>query len=243
MPPQNESRNWLVKTGRERLRPRMTNPNWLILRRRREIFLGWLQQLELRGPKVLDVGGRIQPYRELIPLPCQYWAIDLRPTVLVSAVANAERLPFADNSFDLVLCTQVIEYAPDPAAVMREIHRVLRPRGVLFLSAPSIFPRDSEQDRWRLFPAALSQLLGGFSEVQIIPECGSAAGMMRTLAVFVHMSARYQAVRSMVSCSLVPLLNLLGSALDRFGAKDGSFTVNYSVQARKGRSAGTGLAP
>jgi SAM-dependent methyltransferase len=211
----------------------MTNPNWLILRKRREIFRAWLRQLQLQSPRVLDVGGRIQPYRELIASPSQYVAIDLRPTVLVSAVAAAERLPFADSSFDLVLCTQVIEYAPDPAAVMSEIYRVLRPQGKLFLSAPSIFPRDSEQDRWRLFPTALNQLLGGFSEVQIVPECGSAAGFMRTLAVFVHMAARYQAVRFLASCSLIPLLNILGAAFDKFGARDGSFTVNYSVQATK----------
>ncbi len=230
---QNENREGLLKAGRQRLRPRITNPNWLILRRRREIFRSWLEQMHLHRPKVLDVGGRIQPYRELIASPGQYWAIDLRPTDLVSAVATAESLPFADNSFDLVLCTQMIEYVPDPAVVMREIHRVLRPRGVLLLSAPSIFPRDSEQDRWRLFPAALNQLLCGFSEVRIVPECGSAAGVMRTLALFVHMSARYQAVRFLVSCSLVPMLNALGAALDRFGARDGSFTVNYSVRARK----------
>lgn len=229
----NEDRDWVVRTGRERLRPRMTDPNWLILRRRREIFQSWLRQLQLRDPKVLDVGGRIQPYRELIASPSQYWAVDLRPTVLVSAVATAERLPFADSSFDLVLCTQMIEYAPDPGAVMKEIHRVLRPQGRLFLSAPSIFPRDSEQDKWRLFPAGLNQLLTGFSDVQIVPECGSGAGFMRTLAVFAHMAARYQAVRFVVSCSLVPFLNVLGAALDRFGARDGSFTVNYSVQATK----------
>ena len=148
-------------------------------------------------------------------------------------MAAAERLPFADNSFDLVLCTQMIEYSPDPAVVMGEMHRVLRPHGTLLLSAPSIFPRDSEQDRWRLFPAALNQLLGAFSEVQIVPEGGSAAGLLRTLAVFVHMAARYRAVRFLMSCSLIPLLNLLGATCDRFGATDGSFTVNYSVQATK----------
>ena len=223
----------VLKTGRERLRPRITNPNWLILRQRREIFWNWLQGLQLQSAQVLDVGGRIQPYRELLPSTCHYCAVDIRPTVLVSAVARAERLPFADNSFDLVLCTQMIEYAPDPALVMQEILRVLRPRGLLFLSAPSIFPRDSEQDRWRLFPPALRQLLSGFSEFEIVPEGGSGVGFMRTLAVYIHMAARYEALRAAVSLSLVPLLNAMGAALGRFGARDGSFTVNYSVRAMK----------
>jgi SAM-dependent methyltransferase len=228
-----ESHAALLQAGRERLRPRITNPNWLILRRRPEIFRGWLQQLQLQAPAVLDVGGRIQPYRELIASPRQYWAIDLRPTALVSAVATAEQLPFADNTFDLVLCTQMIEYAPDPAAVMEEMHRVLRPKGRLFLSAPSIFPRDSEHDRWRFFPTALRQLLCGFSAVQIVPECGSAAGFIRTVAVFLYMAARYQAARFLLGCSVIPLLNILGAGCDRFGVRDGSFTVNYSVQATK----------
>src|SRR5206468_12905738 len=79
----------LVQAGKQRLYPRITNPNWLVLRRRRMIFRAWLQRLSLQGPRVLDVGGRIQPYRELIAVPCEYWAIDLWPTLLVSAVANA----------------------------------------------------------------------------------------------------------------------------------------------------------
>ena len=229
-----ENLDFVLKAGKQRLYPRTTNPNWLILRRRREIFRSWLQRLQLQNPKVLDVGGRIQTYRELVALPHQYWSIDLCPTALVSAVANAERLPFADNSFDLVFCTQMIEYAVDPAIVAQEIHRVLRPNGVLLLSAPSIFPRDSEHDRWRFWPAALKDLLGGFSDAEIVPECGSAAGFLRTAAVFCHMAARYRALRFVVSYSLVPLINALGAAFEKvMGVRDGSFTANYSVLARK----------
>ncbi len=231
---QDETLDFALKAGKQRLYPRMTNPNWLILRRRREIFRGWLQRLQLQNPKVLDVGGRIQTYRELVALPHQYWSIDLSPTALVSAVANAERLPFADNSFYLVFCTQMIEYALDPAIVVQEINRVLRPNGVLILSAPSIFPRDSERDRWRFWPAALKDLLSDFSDAEIVPECGSAAGFLRTMAVFCHMAARYRALRFILSYSLVPLINGLGAAFEEvMGVRDGSFTANYSALARK----------
>ncbi len=224
----------LVQAGKQRLYPRITNPNWLVLRRRRMIFHAWLRRLGLPEPRVLDVGGRIQPYRELITGPCEYWAIDLRPTLLVSAVANATGLPFADNSFDLVFCTQMIEYAPEVQVVIGEIHRVLRPNGFLLLSAPSIAPRDSEHDRWRFFPPALRQLLSDFSEAEVVPECGSAAGMLRTVAVFFYMSARYEGLRLVLSFLLVPFLNVLGAALDAVsGNRDGSFTVNYSVFAKK----------
>ena len=44
-------------------------------------------------------------------------------------VADAERLDFPDNSFDLVYSHGVLHHTPDTAAAVREIHRVLRPGG------------------------------------------------------------------------------------------------------------------
>jgi 2-polyprenyl-3-methyl-5-hydroxy-6-metoxy-1,4-benzoquinol methylase len=49
--------------------------------------------------------------------------------------ANVESLPFEDESFDLVLCTQVLEHLLSPAEGVRELARVLRPGGKLILSA------------------------------------------------------------------------------------------------------------
>jgi 2-polyprenyl-3-methyl-5-hydroxy-6-metoxy-1,4-benzoquinol methylase len=49
--------------------------------------------------------------------------------------ANVESLPFEDASFDVVLCTQVLEHLLDPEDGVRELARVLRPGGTLVLSA------------------------------------------------------------------------------------------------------------
>jgi SAM-dependent methyltransferase len=224
----------LVRAGRERLYPSISNPNWIVLRSRRRIFRRWFHALHSQDAKVLDIGGRIQPYRELIPFSHQYWSLDVRQTALVNVLGNAESLPFADDSLDVVICTQMIEYVTDPAALAREIHRVLRPGGSLLLSAPSIFPRDSEHDRWRFFPVTLRQLFTQFSEVEVLPECGSIAGFFRTMAVMCDFSARYEAVRFALGCSLFPLMNVLaGLSESLLGTKDGSFTVNYSVRAVK----------
>src|SRR5438132_3244394 len=51
--------------------------------------------------------------------------------------ANVESLPFPDRSFDVVLCTQVIEHLLAPAEGLHELARVLRPGGTLVITTDS----------------------------------------------------------------------------------------------------------
>lgn len=46
----------------------------------------------------------------------------------------ADRLPFADDLFDVVCCLEALEFTPNPEATLRELIRVLRPGGLLFIS-------------------------------------------------------------------------------------------------------------
>jgi len=53
------------------------------------------------------------------------------------AQSAAESLPFADNAFHRVLCREVIEHVIDPAAVLKELHRVCAPGGVAVVTTPN----------------------------------------------------------------------------------------------------------
>jgi 2-polyprenyl-3-methyl-5-hydroxy-6-metoxy-1,4-benzoquinol methylase len=50
------------------------------------------------------------------------------------------KLPFADHSFDVVICSEVLEHIPDDAEAIREITRVLKPGEMLVVSVPSFLP-------------------------------------------------------------------------------------------------------
>jgi SAM-dependent methyltransferase len=53
---------------------------------------------------------------------------------------DALHLPFADGSFDRVICSEVLEHIPDDLAAMRELTRVLRPGGTMAVTVPRFGP-------------------------------------------------------------------------------------------------------
>ena len=225
----------VTQQGRDRLFPSLTNPNWLVLRERRRIFDRWLAQLPSRELDVLDVGGRIQPYRALVANRLRrYIAVDLRLTPLVNVVARAEQLPLGNARFDLVICTQVLEYVAQPSLVFAEIHRVLRPGGALLLSVPSACPMDAAEECWRFLPAGLRHLLAGFTNVEVVAEGSSVAGFFRTVNTCLDIFMRYPAARYVYRRSVAPLVNLVGALMEKLsGHRNEQFAVNYSVLAEK----------
>lgn len=61
--------------------------------------------------------------------------------------ASGLQLPFNDNSFDKIICSEVLEHIPDYTGMLAEIRRVLKPGGLFAASVPRFFP---EWICWRL---------------------------------------------------------------------------------------------
>ncbi len=61
--------------------------------------------------------------------------------------ADATRLPFADETFDRVIASEVLEHIPDDLHALGELHRVLRPGGSIAVTVPRAWP---ERVNWLL---------------------------------------------------------------------------------------------
>lgn len=101
---------------------------------------------------VLNVGGaagKIDNYladffKSVISIDIDEAAIeqakhDFHKPNLEFRLGDAMRLGFADNSFDVVICSQVYEHVPSPELMMEEIFRVLAPGGICYFAATNRF--------------------------------------------------------------------------------------------------------
>jgi demethylmenaquinone methyltransferase/2-methoxy-6-polyprenyl-1,4-benzoquinol methylase len=74
--------------------------------------------------------------------------------------AEAERLPFPDESFDVVSFTYLLRYVDDPPSAMRELARVLRPGGTIASVEFGVPPFAPARWAWRLYTEIGLPLLG-----------------------------------------------------------------------------------
>ncbi len=225
---------WL-KVADARLHPSITNPNYLVLRRRRLILDEWITGIPGDGLRVLDVGGRYQPYRPLLQRRLRsYVALDVSATPLVDVLGSGEQIPFKACTFDLVLATGVFEFFPQPRVAAAEVHRVLKPGGHLLLSVAGVCPRMNDNEQWRYLPLGLKSLLASFSKIEIVPEGTSLGGIVRLNAVALSCFAKYRIIRQILHHTIVPIMNLLGLGLEGAAlSTNDQIAGNYSVLAQK----------
>ena len=121
-------------------RPEATCPRCGSLERHR--FLSLLLGALAPDLSDLDTVVEIAPSRQSTPLLDRLGArrrisLDLgHDKRAVDALASLTALPLRDGSVDLLVCYHVLEHVPDDCAAMREIARVLSPRGLALIEVP-----------------------------------------------------------------------------------------------------------
>ncbi len=92
---------------------------------------------EVKGAKVLHFAPEKNLSDKIKELkPSEYIKGDLFPANDSIKKIDATDIPFADGTFDLLICNHVLEHIPDYLQAMKEIYRVLKPKGFAILQTP-----------------------------------------------------------------------------------------------------------
>jgi SAM-dependent methyltransferase len=95
----------------------------------------FVKEYRLEDKRALEVGSGLGYLQDVVK---DYTGLDLSPSVAhlyhkPFVVGSATNLPFADSSYDVIWSVWVMEHIPEPERALREMRRVLKPDGMLFL--------------------------------------------------------------------------------------------------------------
>jgi len=143
--------------------------------------------------KVLDAGAGTAPYADLFS-HVTYETADYAGTTgkdysHIDYICDIVKIPVEDQRFDLVWCSQTLEHCRDPLAVLQEFHRILKPGGEVWLTAPFYYEEHEKPwDFYRFTRFAWQHFADtvGFEVVEIEP----LEGYYGALAYSLEMAAK-----------------------------------------------------
>ncbi|MDP1821496.1 MAG: class I SAM-dependent methyltransferase [Acidimicrobiales bacterium] len=101
----------------------------------------------------------------------QHIGCDLQPGTGVDRIEDVHQMSFADESVGTVICLETLEHVADPLRAVAEMHRILRPGGVLAISSLMFFPiHEHPWDYWRFTPEGFELLLRPFESSLVVAQ-------------------------------------------------------------------------
>ncbi|HXH61221.1 MAG TPA: methyltransferase domain-containing protein [Fimbriimonadaceae bacterium] len=121
-------------------------------KRQRLFTLFWKKRIKPGKKRVLHFAPEVCLTRVMrADTAVEYMSVDLEPTFALMQ-ADITSLPYSDRTYDVVVCSHVLEHVPDDAMAMRELFRVLRPGGQALVMVPQDFDRGATYEN----PAAVT---------------------------------------------------------------------------------------
>jgi SAM-dependent methyltransferase len=130
--------------------------------------------------RILDFGAGTSPYDFLFP-NAKYLKADITPETSPDLlITDGGTLEESDESFEVVVSTQVLEHVFDPQKYLREVYRLLKPQGKFLLALPCLYedhkcPNDYQ--RWMRQGLERDLKFAGFKNIRIYKVTVGARGL------------------------------------------------------------------
>jgi SAM-dependent methyltransferase len=171
---------------------------------------------------ILDVGCGDMPYYPIFErIARDYAGADVEPAPRVRYVGPVEELAAPPASFDLVLCTQVLEHVRDPLQALAQIARVLRPGGHAFVTTHGVWPfHPYPDDRWRWTQQGLETIFlqtPGLALDELVPHGGTTSCLALLANYYVDIAARRTRLLPLgwATCAFLNCCGLAGDRIER----------------------------
>ena len=169
---------------------------------------------------LLDIGCGIMPYKKLIlsfGKVTRYIGLDLDySTIHDTSVAdlhwNGIKIPMADASVDSILATEFLEHYADTQYIVNEMHRVLKPNGLIVITVPFIWPlHETPHDEYRFTPFSLRRFLtnAGFKQIEFSATGGWHASLALVLGLWIYNAPMSYIKRIFIKRIIKPIIKLL----------------------------------
>jgi len=117
---------------------------------------------------VLEVGGNRDSNMPHRIKASKYVTLDITPASGADYIADATDMPIRDNTFDIVLCTEVLEHVRDYQKLTDEAYRVLKKDGSCILSTRFLYKvHDAPGDYFRFTEQSLKYIFRNFRDIEI----------------------------------------------------------------------------
>jgi SAM-dependent methyltransferase len=228
---------------RSRRHPRLTEVDYLHLRKLVDGLRTALAAVPRPVDDILDVWCGSRPYDDLFPRDARCVGFDTEDNPYgVADVASDSFLPFPDASFDLVVCIQAFHYMPDPVHAVAELARVLRPGGTALVTLVFAFEYDRRLPfEGRYTEQQLRELFSGWTNVEVHEDGGRGVAWtaMTTglLSALEQRVVRFRPLRSLhpLFAAAYATVNTLGLLLARGEARgtgSAALPMNLTLTAR-----------
>lgn len=181
-------------------------------------------------PLVLVVGGGVvgSGLDDLYEAPdVEVMGLDIYVSPLVQMVADAHRIPLAPSSVDGVVVQAVLEHVLDPVAVVGEIHRVLRPGGLVYADTPFLQQvHEGPYDFTRFTDSGHRYLFRKFERIESGAVAGAGTQLAWSIDYFVRALLRWRRA-GLAARMAVGWLARLDPILDPSFSLDGASSVYF----------------
>jgi SAM-dependent methyltransferase len=192
--------------------------------------------------RVLDVGCGSRPYESLFDAS-EYVGLELdtpenRLTKKADVYYEGKTFPFEPQSFNAVVCNQVLEHVFEPDAFIREIGRVLKSDGRLLLTVPFVWDEHEQpRDFGRYSSFGLTALLvrNGFEVLELRKTMGDIRVIFQMLNAYLFKKThvRNPYANLVVTMMLIAPFNIVGAILSWVTPSNADFYLDNVVVARK----------